>query len=173
MKKIKLIHKLMMLALPVLLLAGCGSGSPAPIGATISISPDKIDWVGAGKGAVGAPACAPSGADRWAYDPFTITVIGSNGRPIQSIDVDYTLSLTLETSTDGAGGAGVDLQRLYLGPATGTNPPPVRIRGAGTLQTDINGKIQLIVGTDVDCIHTASLTVHTGSSYTNAPIDVK
>lgn len=174
MKTIKILHKLMTLALPVLLLAGCGSGSLAPTGATITISPDKIDWTGAGRGAVGGTACAPSGSDRWAYDPFTITVIGSNGRPIQSIDVDYTLSLSLETTTDGAGtSTPVDYQRLYLGPATGVNPPPIRIRGAGTLQTDINGKIQLIVGTDVDCIHTAGLTVHSGSSYANAPIDVK
>ena len=132
MKKIHVAHKLITLALAVLLLAGCGSGSPAPSGSTIVFSPTKIDYIG-GDGT--AAAATPGGCGgEWSYDTVTITVIGSNGRAVQYVDVAYTLSWTTETSV-------YDTQRLYLGPPTGDNPPPFRLDVTGTIQTDISGRI--------------------------------
>jgi hypothetical protein len=157
MKKINIVHKLITLALPLLLLAGCGSGSPAPVGSSIAITPDKIDYTG--------PALLAC-AGNWSYDPVTITVISPNGRPAQYVDVSYTLSWTLNTST-------YDIQRLYLGPPTGTNPPPIQLLGTGTAQTDISGRLELIVATDIDCVHTTNLSVQSGGAYGLMTIDVQ
>lgn len=164
MKKINVVHVLMMMVLPVLLLAGCGSGNSAPIGATISISPDKIDATGSGVG-------ASSFTGTILYSPYTVTVLGSNGRPIANVDVNYSLDFTKETAT--VGGVPLDLQRIYLGPPTGTVEPTSRLLGAGTLRTDDGGKVNFVVGTAIDFPHTGDLTVHSGSASAKSTITVK
>lgn len=164
MKKIKVLHQLMTLALPVLLLAGCGSGNSAPIGATISISPDKIDGKGAGNLCTFATGIA-------VYAPFTVSVLGSKGRPIANVDVSYSLDFTTETATPAGT---IDWQRIYLGPPNGTAEPTTgRLLGSGTRRTDDGGKVEFVIGTLIDCEHTGDFTVHSGSSSAKTTITVK
>lgn len=163
MKKIKVLRKLMMLALPVLLLTGCGSGSPAPRGATISINPSAINGDGSNR-----TTCAYD-TDTVVYTSVVATVLSSSGVPIADIDVDYSLDFTTETASPGGLG---EAQRIFLGPLSGVFPPPNRLLGAGTLRTDIGGKVKFIIGTDIDCDHTGDFTVQSGLAATKLVIKV-
>jgi hypothetical protein len=160
MKKIDVIGKFVLIALAAALFAGCGSESPAPLGASIVVTPEKIDAVGAAAG-----ACDFTGTIT--YTPFTITVFGSNGRTVAYVDVDYSLDFTTETSTSSGGG--LDYQRIYLG---GAIPPTTPLPGAGRIRTDISGQIELVIATDIDCPHTGDFSVHSGSATAKSTITV-
>ena len=163
MKKTNTVHKLMLLALPMLMLAGCGSGSPPPVGATVVISPDKI----AGSGA--ARATCAFATDNISYSQVTVTVLGSNSKPIANVDINYSLDFTLQTASGSLGEA----QRIYLGPVTGTLPPPKQLLGSNIVRTDAGGKFEFVIGTDLDCTHTGDFTVHSGSASAKTTITVK
>ncbi len=165
MIKTNTVHKLMLLALPMLMLAGCGSGSPAPLGSTISISPATLDVKGQGTSA----ACTTYNptTSKIVYTSFTVTVLGSNSRPVASVDVNYSLDFTTETATS-------EYQRIYLGPLSGpiVGEPPNRLLGAGTLKTNLGGIVELVVGTLQDCNHFGDLTVKSGSASSKSVITV-
>jgi ABC-type phosphate transport system substrate-binding protein len=165
MKKIDVVGKFMMLALVAAVLAGCGSGSPAPGGASIVIAPEKLDTVATTSTTpvTGTPSCA----DNWSNDPITITIIGSNGKAVQYVDVNYSLTWTAETSD-------YDVQRLYSGglQISGSSAVASATLPSGPLRTDISGNIYLIIATDISCAHTTVLSVQSGSSYAQFTIDV-
>jgi hypothetical protein len=171
MKTMKRVCGVLVLAAPMLAVVGCGGSSSAPLGSTFSIQPTSLTWVGAGL----TTTCAPGGADRWVYDPVTITLLASNGRPVANTTINYSLSLTAETILTGGGGGIAPLQTLFLGPPVpGAAPPPVaQIAGAGSLNTDNGGNIYLIIGTDSDCVHKSSLSVNSASTYGTMEIDVQ
>lgn len=162
MIKTNTVHKLMLLALPMLMLASCGSGSPAPTGSTITISPATLDVTGTG-------ATCSTWASPIVYTSFTVTVLGSNSRPVANVDVNYSLDFTTETAI------GVELQRIYLGPLSGpiVGEPPNRLLGAGTLKTNLGGIVELVVGTVQNCKHFGDLTVKSGSASSKSVITVK
>ncbi len=160
MKKIKTIHVLMMMALSALLLVGCGSGNPAPRGATITLTKSALTFKGLG-------TCPPA-SPVWSYDLITITVLGSNSSPIAGVDVTYAAGFSIETT----GTPPLDLQRVYNVPPAGSPSPGGRLPGTGVIKTDDGGKIQLILGTNIDCPHTVDFTVQSGSSSAKATITV-
>ena len=165
MKKTYSAYKLMMLALPLTLLAGCGGGgndTPAPIGSTITINPSKVEWT-----LLPLNPCSTPGF-RFSYHELLISVTGSNGRPVSGATIDITLDQSLPTWPS-------DNNRLYDDSAwiTGSNTAPTaQVSGNYRTTTSDNGTKRMIVGVGL-CAQKSNFNVFSGSAFGTISLEVK
>lgn len=169
MKKIEVAHKLMIMALPLALMAGCGSGgkAQAPIGSSITINPSSVSWLVTVPPAT-TTACAAG--QQYFYHELNISVLGPNGKPINNAQIYVTLDLTLETSSS-------DTQRLYDDPTWVQADPPLkvptgRVAGSYVTSTGDYGNKKLVVAVQA-CTHAGNLNISSGPAFGTMHIDVK
>ena len=146
MKEIRMQIKMTFLTIfTLILLIGCSDERlTAPSSSTIAISPDSVSITSCGLSA-------------WHTKYFTITVVDSEGMPMNGIDITVT---SIWASPDTS-----NLIRLYKGETFSTSPI--------TVTTDDSGKYDLKTALNVGCsAWTANVEVRTGTVFGSAAIAV-
>jgi len=146
----------------VLLLSGCGGGSPTTAnGGSITINPTATTWT------VTPVACGGP----YNYHEVVITVFNAKNVPVANQSISVTLDLTAGTFTD--------IPRMYLyddptwvGDAN-TPPTTAPVGGSYTTSTTSDGTKRLIVGVDLGCTYKGNLNVYSGALFQTATFEVK
>jgi hypothetical protein len=158
--------------IPVLLafsfawLSGCGAAGQAPQGGSININPAGFTW----NVAPGGCGSASPAAISW-YTPVSITVIGSNGLPLN--DTDITISL------DHSSGMGPlpPTMELYDDQQGNNNNDPDAgefvLAPFRTKTKDFGTKTVLVTMDLGGCEYKGTLNVQSGTIFSSVDFEVK
>lgn len=155
-------------------LTACGPGAdedPVPPGATITVSPQSKEWtITPATDPAGNPVCLDG-----VYQDHTLSIVvqDRNGVPLGDVDLIVRADLAANTSSfdviriyDDINANGVADHPQEL--VTGDNSPAFFTRTG-----KFDGTRVLLVRANLSCAYRGDITVHAGSAFGSASIDVK
>lgn len=159
----------------VLLVSGCGGGTPASDG-SIATNPAKIAWTSAAAApdtttTPPTPAVCDPTTDLITFSEIVITVLDGGNKPVPNASVHVTLDLSNSTSN-----ALLPVMSLYDDPSwtggTSTIPATAPVSASYNTVTGSDGTKHLIVGMDQGCEYKGYLSVSYGAIFGQAELSV-
>jgi len=154
------------------LLAGCGAsegggGNPVPVGATVQVNPETIQWeIGNGD---------PCVIDPGIYNDHTIaiSVLNNSGAPIGNVDIRVMADLSGNTFS------GIDVIKVYDDlNGNGVIDDPAELVSSNTSPSFVtktehySGTRNVMVRVNLSCPYRGNVHVFAGAAYGSANIQV-